>query len=312
VRCSRGVFILLAALSLIGCQAIPSGPRNPALAPLPDAAGLTVRPVTGLPSPQAAAVALAMADALGARNIPAATRGANVKSRFVAGDARIEEAPPGALRVRIGWRLVTRDGTVLGTHRAEATVPRALWDNPEGKGFRSLADGAATEFAALIQAPEIPTAPPPPARLRLHVWPIEGAPGGGNEILRREMQGALRRRGHVVSDLVEQDMLVVSGWVDVGPLQSGSRALSVSWAVLDWRGRELGTLAQSKRVPAGDIEAGWHGFAALIAESAADGVDEVLRKSRDRKIVQGLSAFTGREGAGKVRAPRHSPAASLR
>lgn len=302
------VSVALAGALLAACQAAPPpGPWNPALAPLPDAPGLTVLPVDGLPPMQAAAVARAMADALGARNIPAATEGANLKSRFVTATARFEAAPGGALRVRVGWRLVGRDGAEIGSHRAVATLPRARWNKPDRKVFRPLADGAARRFAALIQAPDIagaPTAAAPP-RPRLHVWPVEGAPGGGNQVLRREMRAALRRNGHVVSDLVERDTLVISGWVDLGAVRSGRRALTVSWAVLDWRGRELGTLAQSKTVPVGDILSGWPRLAALIAEAAAGGVDELLRKSRARPGPDAPVAFTAEGGAGMVRPPRN-------
>ncbi|MEE8332213.1 MAG: hypothetical protein V3R85_00075 [Alphaproteobacteria bacterium] len=294
---------------LAACQAAPpSVPRNPALAPLPDSSGLTVMAVEGLPPAQAAAVALAMVDALGVRNIPAATRGANQKSRFVTATARIEAAPGGGLRVRVGWRLIARDGARIGSHRAAIIVSRARWNRPDKKLFRGLADGAAQRFAALIQAPDIAGAPTAAksSRAKLHVWPVEGAPGGGNDVLRREMRDALRRHGHLVSDLADPDTLVISGWVDLGAVQSGHRALTVSWAVLDWRGRELGTLAQSKKVPAGDILTGWPRFAALIAEAAAGGVDELLRKSRARPGPNTPVAFTAEGGAGKVRPPHHN------
>lgn len=307
--------VILAGALLAACQGAPAdGPHNPALAPLPDAPGLTVLPVDGLPPVQAAAVARAMADALGARNIPAATEGANLKSRFVTATARIEAAPGGALRVRVGWRLVARDGAEIGAHRAVATLPRARWNKPDRKVFRPLADGAARHFAALIQAPDIAGAPAAaaPPRPRLHVWPVAGASEGGNRVLWREMRAALRRNGYVVSDRVERDTLVISGWVDLGAEQAGRRALTVSWAVLDWRGRELGTLAQSKTVPAADIESGWSGLAALIAEAAAGGVGELLRKSRARPGPDTPVAFTAGGGAGMVRPPRHSRPPSSR
>jgi len=306
-RAFRGSGAALAALLLAACQGPPAGPVNPALAPLPDAPGLTVMLVDGLPPPQAEAAALAMADALADRNIPAAIAGANLKSRFVAAVARVEPAAGGARRVRAGWRLLARDGALLGTHRAAATVPAARWDRADRKAFRPLADGAAARFAALIQAPEVPAAPPPApaAGPRLHVWPVAGAPGGGNDILGREMRAALRRHGHVLSETVEGDTLVVSGTVELGPVQSGARALSVTWAVLDWRGRVLGTLDQSKRVPAGEIETGWPAFAALIAESAAGGMAELLGKSGALRAADESAPFTDGRGAGNVRPPRH-------
>lgn len=306
MRFSRTVCAGLAALLLAACQGPPPGPSNPALAPVPDAPGLTVMPLDGLPPPQAEAAARAMAEALAQRNIPAATAGANVKSRFVAGLARVEPAAGGARRVRAGWRLLARDGALLGTHQAAVTVPAARWDRADWRAFRPLAEGAAARFAALIQAPDVPAAPPPaPAGPRLHVWPVEGAPGGRNDILRREMQGALRRHGHVLTESIERDTLVVSGTVELGPVRNGARALNVTWAVLDWRGRELGTLDQGKRVPAREIETRWPAFAALIAESAAGGMAELLDKARARQAAGGPAPFTQGGGAGNVRPPRN-------
>jgi len=313
VRCCRRYLALLACLLLAACQSAPV-PHKTALAPLPDAPGVTVLPVEGLPPPQARAVALAMADALADRNIPAAIEGSNRKSRFVAATARVESAAGGAMRLHIGWRLIARDGAVLGWHRAAMTVPRALWTHPQSKPFRDVADGAATRFAALIQAPDIASAPaaPPPARPSLHVWPVEGAPKGGDGLLQHEMELALRRNGHQVTGTIEPATLVVSGTVELGPPEAGRRTLTVSWAVLDWRGRELGTLTQRNQVPANEVESGWRRFAALIAEAAAGGIGELLRKSGKEGEESGPVAFTGGGAAGKVRAPRDSRPAPSR
>ena len=279
----RVAFALFAAFAPAGCGT-ETGPfaHAPGEAPalveaLPDRGGIIVLGISGPPEPTARALQEAMIEALARHDIPAATSGGNLRSRFLQGRAKAEPRPGGMVRLALSWELTDTEGRPVGSQPMTREVPRTRWEQNDPALIEAIAAAAAAPIAALIQDP-VPADAERTRRVPLHVWPVAGLPEIDALALRRAMESALRRRDYTVADALGDRTLVVAGSVTLGQPEGGSRRIEVVWAVLDGAGRELGRQAQDNMIPAGDGTPNLAETAHDIAEAAAGGVVELLER----------------------------------
>lgn len=237
----------------------------------PTTEGVSVLPVEGVNAETGRLIASMTAEALQKEGVAATDKASNRASLFLASTG--QRQPDGALAIT--WTLVRPDGVVIGERTdaiasddalAASLVSVANWILP----YRSRADAAAHGRPAIA------------------VYPVSGAPGDGNDLLYRAMGLALARGPVEVTADAVPGGYVVQADVNVTRLKDGRDRVAVSWAVMDARGRELGTVDQENAVPGGSLDHRWGAVAAPIADAAVDGVIALIRQSAASRDKVGL------------------------
>jgi hypothetical protein len=113
------------------------------------------------------------------------------------------------------------------------------------------------------------------------ISPITGAPGDGARSLDRAIRAALGREGVIVSDQGGGGEFTVSGRVSTTPVGRGQERIEVVWVVSRADGMELGRVAQLNEIPRGILNGLWGDVAVIVADQAAQGVAEVIRRHRN-------------------------------
>jgi hypothetical protein len=272
---------LLAALLLGACGDLPKpfahqGPTDNALLRLEDSAGIVVAPPAGAPPHTGARLADAVTEALGAVNVPATVRGGNRQSFRLTGQASVHPAGGGREEIVIDWRLTDGAGAARGEIAQRHPAPDGSWRVAAPEVMQGIATAAAPRIAGLIQDHTAAEAPPP----GVFVAAVEGAPGNGNEALRRAMTGRLQRHGIRIADQGGgRNTFSVAATVDVGDAVGGTQEVRVSWRVLDAEGAERGSVDQANSIAAGSLDADWGAVAEAVAAAAAAGVLEVVEQA---------------------------------
>ena len=282
---SRPLVLLTGLALLIGaCQPLPrpfkpDGDKsaNPLLG-LPDAGGVHVLNIDGAPTTAAQRLAAAMASALQELNIPASTFSANERSLFLQGSANTRRLARRSVEVELSWELIDNAGKTVGRHSQRTVLSDQAWRNAQPEPLKALAASAAPKIAKLMQEPA-----PKPSNLAartppVHVAPVTGAPGDGDDSLRRAIRDTLSRAGVTVVDRRAKAEYVVVGKVSMGRPRAGRQKVDIVWSVRDRKGEEKGDIKQSNTIRKGELDRRWGDIAFLVAQGAADGVTALLRK----------------------------------
>lgn len=259
------------ALSLSACGQLPQpfskDEANLALAPflIPRAAeGVIVWPMVGVDDATGDLIASMTVDALHKRGVAASTRTSNRASLILTTAGN--RLPGGALEVT--WTLSRPDGAIVGT-RVDAIADDDRFDQ---------AVAAVAQWIVPTPVPVEQKADP----LSIAVFDVEGAPGNGNDLLRRAMGFALERADVGVTGFPPPDGFVVQGDVSMERQKDGKGDLvTVSWVVMDANGNEIGTIDQANTVPPGYLDRNWGPVAAPIADAAADGILELVKRHKE-------------------------------
>jgi hypothetical protein len=84
--------------------------------------------------------------------------------------------------------------------------------------------------------------------------------------------------------------LVVRGKVSVGPAKANQQTVEITWTLVSAKGREIGTVAQKNRIPAGSLEDQWGPTAALVAQAGAPGLNALIKRRTGARPVPRKSA----------------------
>lgn len=294
---------LLALLALLsGCAGDPPSafqPSEPFSNPLLQPGlrgGLNVPPVEGLPPAEAdigADLAAAVAESLRNAEI-AALEATPVNGRF----ALLGKFDPlsDASRITVNWRLVDDKGEEVRHFVTERP------GDPNGAWMKAMANGAVAALNRYVMESE--GLPPPPDELpKVTIVAIDGAPGAGGRALASALEFHLKKAGMAVSDTVADQSALILGKVVVGPSKVPGAAsfadnLSVSWTVMRANGSEMGTIEQGNDVPKGMLDGPWGDLAFVIAEGAAEGIVDLLRRTAGQAGADaGPGAVAARAGA---------------
>jgi hypothetical protein len=142
---------------------------------------------------------------------------------------------------------------------------------------------AANEPDASIATTEVPKPKPTKADYEIKavaVVPVKGSPGDGNAELTDAMRKTLKTAGWPVRSAPRAYALTINGKVKVEQAFGTSQRVSLAWTVSAPDGKILGTISQSNLVPAGSIDLGWGDTARQVAEAAALGIFDVVKKLR--------------------------------
>lgn len=284
------VLLLLLLFLLSACGALPqpffANPgRVGATLAEPPPARLVVPPPTDalLTDGAAAAWSTATADALQAREIPAAAvpagrqrewtlvltaevRGANVQPHY-------------AVRNPAGQAEGTADGP---------PVPARMWAAGDPATLKQQADGAAPAVVSLLNRLEAARIRSDPNSLanrpaRVFLAGVTGAPGDGDTSLATQMRMRLATEGVVVQDTATGTDYQVRGEVTATPGPGGVLKLELLWVVTDAHG-ERGKILQVNQVPRQQIVPFWGDVAVAAAKEAGSAVKTVIDNALSSRL----------------------------
>jgi hypothetical protein len=276
-------------LVLSGCQPLPHpladdmpGPRAPILT-LRDTASIAVSPVAGVAPDARDKLAEAVATALQGADILASTQEAGRSSLNLLGTARELDGGKG---VTVEWRLVDRGGRAVGQVTSTAPVALAVVNRGDPSALKVLASASAPDIARLLQddSPGSTTAQAQPSLREIVVWPVAGAPGDGKDALKLAMSAALTNaKLKVLPGDGDGNSLAVVGNVALDAPQNGHQKVSITWALLQPDGQQLGVVTQENAVPQGSLNGRWGEIANAVARAAAPGILALIEKAEQVK-----------------------------
>jgi len=117
-----------------------------------------------------------------------------------------------------------------------------------------------------------PSAPLPAVALRR----IAGAPGDGGESLRTALQAMFRLASIEIVDEDANPGAIIAAEILVRPAGTNQQDVLLRWTVYGPDGRQLGTVDQSNRIRAGQLDGPWGDIAYAVAEGAAQGLSQLL------------------------------------
>lgn len=143
------------------------------------------------------------------------------------------------------------------------------------------------EAMAALAEPEVPPEPKPgmeksgKVEIRVvAVVAVKGSPGTGNGELTAAMRRSLKAAGWPVVNKPRADALVIRGKVDLAKAEGDKQQVALRWAVETPRGKSLGDVKQANSVPAGSLDQGWGGAAQAVADAAASGIFDIIKRYR--------------------------------
>lgn len=246
---------------------------------LPDGAGIVINPnIEGAPPDISVALATAMVKALSDANIPASTTGGNKSSQVLEG--RLAAAPvAGRNKVLILWTLTDHEGNKIGEYLQHETVDLRGWQTARPAVMADLASKAAEPIAGLIQDKGAVNTPGQGSIAEVRM--VEGAPGDGGISLTRAMRFYLQQAKVKIVDKPTPEALIVQGTVELSAPRGGAQPIVITWRVFQPDGTEVGKVAQNNAVPTGSLDKAWGDIAFLVAEAAAPGVTQIIKRIAD-------------------------------
>lgn len=132
------------------------------------------------------------------------------------------------------------------------------------------------------QATAVPaTAKPGQQPIRaVAVVPVKGSPAGGDEELTTALRKTLSQAGWPVVSKPQPDALTIEGHVKLSAKDARTQSVAVRWVVKSPTGQVLGDVKQANDVPAGSLDEGWGGAETAVAEAAATGIFDVVKRYR--------------------------------
>lgn len=178
--------------------------------------------------------------------------------------------------------------------KGEAMMPR--FDDPAGPSAapppaedETLLAAAPVQdpaSAATVTNPDPPKAKakakPKPGQQEIRavaVVPVKGSPGGGDAELTAAMRKTLSAAGWPVVSKPQADALTIIGRVKLAE-KGDAQSVSVRWEVKSPDGKSLGDVKQSNDVPKGALDQGWGPAATAVAEAAATGIFDIVKRYR--------------------------------
>lgn len=157
-----------------------------------------------------------------------------------------------------------------------AAAPPATDDTGE------VAVAAAPAARTVKQVTPVPaTAKPGQVAIRaVAVVPVRGSPGSGDDELTSAMRKALSEAGWPVVSKPASDALTIEGRVRLAVRDDRTQSVSLRWLIKSPAGKVLGDVKQANDVPAGSLDAGWGEAATAVAEAAATGIFDVVKRYR--------------------------------
>lgn len=293
------ILVALLAVFLSGCAAItePLGMQDPFAIPTPFQGverndrmiaqaivlpALVVEAPVGLKPELAGAVRDQVIAAARKQDVPALAAPTAMawvlRGQAVALHSADEKGKP-VEHVVVTWELVDSSGK--SRTQFAASFASAEVDVSEPAVAR-LADQTVESLNVALQRPrtQVTEAAAPAAAEKPIVWvgAITGAPGDGNKSLAQALTAILPLKGLRIEPKKAKAQWRVEGVVKVTSTSDKQDVVTLTWRVLDAKGKEAGKIAQQNPVPKGSLNKEWGKIAAFAAEAAAEGIAQLIQQ----------------------------------
>lgn len=279
------LLIFTTVIALAGCGKLPRpfepGARDAAnpLLQLQDSKGVVVAPIYDAPADFSAPLAEMIAKNLRRQDIPATASGVLESGNLLEGWYVQENAHSGEIDLIIDWRLSDRSGAELLTHKSRRRVPIvALMD-----GSNRLIKQFAADIAPAVSRSMIgeSVAMVDPSGKSLAIGLITGAPGDGNDALRRAFSAVLRRTEIAIVQKPDETSARLEGQVEVTPHTDKLDQVRLVWTIRDSDGKELAVMRQGNKVPKDRLRRRWGSLAFDIVLAMRKEIVETMRRLSD-------------------------------
>ncbi|MFT8247040.1 hypothetical protein [Roseomonas sp. BN140053] len=236
--------------------------------PAPDAALL--------PDQGSTALAVAIAEALEAAEVPAVAGPPTPLDWHLTITAERE-----GRNVVPAYALSDADNRPLAQARG-TPVPVERWAMATEATLRDTAGRDAPAIAAMLGRVDVAQRSADPAALaagtppRIRLVPVRGAPGDGNRALAARMTDFLGTKGLVVQDQAAGAAFAVQGDVTMAPGAAGKQRVEIQWIVTRRDGFELGRALQLNEIAPGSLNGLWGDVAYVVAEEASGAVRDII------------------------------------
>ncbi|WP_252509771.1 hypothetical protein [Thalassospira sp. TSL5-1] len=295
---------------------------NPELLDVPDAQTVKVDIARDLPDGAARHLARAMVRTLRAGDIAAYSEDPSPGKYVLHPNVTARLDDGGQAHVDVTWLLYNDQGLAIDSMSNTGQISAQSWfaGGPTGSEDGSMNvppdiarkvsrlsngggqqdDPAALEFDQLVKAPaawvvtKISGDRPSMAMakpLKVALVAFAGAPGDGNEALKRSARAFLQAKRITVDDDIGPQTIVLSASITVQPVKKAQGTpeidrVSIDWVLLDDSGHELGQMTQNNAVPHGKLDQKWGSVASLAAQAAVDALEGALGQiARDRGLL---------------------------
>jgi hypothetical protein len=271
-----------AALLLAACQPMPK-PFQPADKRAPGQlaveisprAGLVIADISGLADDnEAQHLREELGKALRRRDIVASTGTGHSGSHWLYGDVAVD-----AGQVDASWSILAPDGRVIEEIAFQSRLAGWKAGGDGGDPAKEIAAETARRIDAALRRREGDDRQfleLPPVSLAA----ITGVPEHGQNALAGAMVRSLAALGLRVDADPAADGYVIRAQILRLPKPPTQEHVSIAWSVYDSRGQEIGRVEQGNDVPVGRLDRSWGGLAHDIADNAAHGIIDLLRRQR--------------------------------
>ncbi len=272
--------------------------------------GVEVPPLTGTTPPMGKLLAEAVVKQLdNGHQIPAALTGLDRSKYLLEGHVNVERRGViGLVRYSITWKLTERGGPTIEEYTEDVNASQFEWDYGSPKLIRGIGERIGMRTAQRVLGDRYGTAGQDRllGRDGVYLAGVRGAPGDGNEALRRAMGVALGGGGLTLVNDPAKALHTVNAEVSVGTAEKGAQPIRIVWSVRDVTGDVIGTAEQANAVPAGSLDGRWGRTAAFVAAAAMDGIIRIVKPTDSTRRFRAPDLGGGsRPAAGP--APRDLP-----
>jgi len=255
--------------------------------------GIRVEPVDGPPAPMANLLAESVAAELDMLRVLASV-GLVGDSRYVLRGRAVRNRDESRFPfiVVIDWDLVDASGKLVGNHSQGVEGTWWQWEYGDPRMIRSVGKAAAKPFASMVRIepepePE-PVLPGVPQAAKVLIAAVKGATGDGNLTLTREMKAAAKLARIAITELPDVATHILQGVVSFEAPTGTRQRVTIVWTMSAPDGTEVGKATQENIIDAGSLDGAWGPVAAIVANAATQGVDDILSRTRQIRAAEAI------------------------
>ena len=181
-------------------------------------------------------------------------------------------------RVVLTWELVDSGGKVRTQFGASFASAEGDVTEP---AVAQLAEQTVEKLDVALQRPRTQVAEAAPVvaeKPTVWIGAITGAPGDGDKALAQALTAILPLKGARIEPKKAKAQWRIEGVIKVSSASDKQDVVTLTWRVLDAKGKEAGTIAQRNPVPKGSLNKAWGQSAAFAAEAAAEGIAQLIQQ----------------------------------
>jgi len=286
----RNSLLYLLFIGIGACQPLPQ-PFQPTeekkignpLLKLPNSWRVKVIRLLGIEKDQSKKLSIEIVRALQKRNLLSTSGAGNKRSITLEGMVTVLDEQKHDIRVQILWEIFSSQGVSLGYHTNSLLVDKTGWEFGKVETIRKVAAHAATSVIQLLKPSTSMPKTKKNNKNNIYIWPIYGAPSNAAALLREQLIFYLKQRSIPVVFEIQKRTFVLMGEISLQPSNIDKQNLVIRWTLLRPDGGEIGNLHQENEVTNRILELDWPNVAKTIADTAAQGVMEILSKTPNRQ-----------------------------